>query len=64
MTSNTSGGSAARKRAISDSEIIAPVGLFGLARNTALVDGDTAASIASRSGRRLRSGTLITRLPA
>jgi hypothetical protein len=41
-----------------------PVGLFGLARNTSRVAGDTAASMASTSAVRSRSGVLITRLPA
>ena len=40
-----------------------PVGLFGLARNTIRVAGDTAASMASMSATRFGSGTLITRAP-
>ncbi len=40
-----------------------PVGLFGLATITIRVAGDTAASIASTSAVRLRSGTLTTVAP-
>ena len=41
-----------------------PVGLLGFAKNTSRVEADTAASMASTSAVRSRSGALITRLPA
>ena len=40
-----------------------PVGLFGLARNTIRVAGETAASMASTSAVKSRSGAFTTRAP-